>query len=148
MQVLRPYSLAIAFVAILSACGGDAAESTVEAPQPTVAAIPTSPSSSAPSPPAPSPTAPSPTVVSEISLIPSEELAAWGTDTRTLAFASPNGLAIDTDGFIYTTEFQGNRIRKFSPNGELILEWGTSGSGQHTSPNSHGRTEHRRVLGG
>ena len=64
----------------------------------------------------------------EVTIIPSEELAVWGLDRPTLSFASPNGLAIDADGFIYTTEFRGNRIRKLSPDGELILEWGSSGS--------------------
>ena len=64
----------------------------------------------------------------EVTIIPSEELAVWGLDRSTLSFVGPNGLAIDADGFIYTTEFRGNRIRKLSPDGEFILEWGSSGS--------------------
>ena len=64
----------------------------------------------------------------EVTIIPSEELAVWGLDRSTLSFDGPNGVAVDADGFIYTTEFRGNRIRKLSPDGELILEWGSTGS--------------------
>jgi DNA-binding beta-propeller fold protein YncE len=113
VQVLRPYLLAITFAAILVGCSGGDLDSTAISSTPNVAILGTAPTAAP---------------ISEITAIASSELAAWGTDTRNLAFASPNGLAIDADGFIYTTEFQGNRVRKFNPNGDLLLEWGTSGS--------------------
>jgi DNA-binding beta-propeller fold protein YncE len=121
VPTLRPYILATAIVAVAVACGGGDVKSQAQSSLPALTATAAFLRSPA---------------VSEITVIPTEELAAWGTDTRTLAFASPNGLAIDADGFIYTTEFQGSRVRKFNPSGELLMEWGTSGSsdGMFQSP--------------
>ena len=45
-------------------------------------------------------------------------------------------MAIDADDNVYTTEFQGNRVQKFSPEWELLNQWGSEGSedGQFLNP--------------
>ena len=65
------------------------------------------------------------------------EIKGWNIDNNPgILWAKPNGIAIDSDGNIYTTEFQGNRVRKFNSNGELLLEWDGSGfaDGQFNAP--------------
>ncbi|MHB0996911.1 MAG: FG-GAP-like repeat-containing protein [Elusimicrobiales bacterium] len=39
------------------------------------------------------------------------------------------GIATDSDGNIYLSDFYEHAIRKFSPDGSLLLRWGTNGSG-------------------
>ena len=53
-----------------------------------------------------------------------------------LSFDAPNGIAIDAEDNVYTTEFQGHRVRKFTPEGELLVEWGGLGTepGQFIRP--------------
>ena len=53
-----------------------------------------------------------------------------------ITFKSPNGVAIDLNDNVYTTEFRNNRIQKFSSNGELLLQWGSTGTenGQFLNP--------------
>jgi prepilin-type N-terminal cleavage/methylation domain-containing protein len=50
----------------------------------------------------------------------------------------PYGVATDSQGYVYVTEGWGNRIDKFDPNGNVLLSWGTTGSGngQFNMPNS------------
>ena len=40
----------------------------------------------------------------------------------------PRGIVVDLDGFIYLSEWDGDRILKYDPDGKLILSWGMSGS--------------------
>ena len=65
-----------------------------------------------------------------------EEVATWGNGADGLSFNAPNGIAIDAADHVYTTEFQGHRVRMFTPEGELLAEWGGLGSelGQLRSP--------------
>lgn len=51
-------------------------------------------------------------------------------------FMGPNAIVIDSEDNIYTTEFMGNRVQKFAPDGELIIAWGSEGSddGQFRNP--------------
>ena len=51
-------------------------------------------------------------------------------------FQGPNGVAIDVDDNVYTTEFMGNRVQKFNQAGELLTTWGSEGSedGQFRNP--------------
>ncbi len=65
-----------------------------------------------------------------------EEVARWGDDGDEIRFNSPNGIAIDAADNVYTTEFRGNRVRKFTPEGELLIEWGGVGSepGKFSAP--------------
>ena len=44
-------------------------------------------------------------------------------------FAQPEGLAIDSSGNFYVADTMNNRIEKFDPSGNFILQWGTPGAG-------------------
>jgi sugar lactone lactonase YvrE len=63
------------------------------------------------------------------------EVAVWGRDDGN-SFTAPNGVAIDAGGNVYVTEGAGDRIQKFTPNGDLITSWGGTGGepGQLTVP--------------
>ena len=53
----------------------------------------------------------------------------WGHDgSGPGEFHYPYGIALDQIGNIYVTETSG-RVQKFDPNGQYLLEWGTSGPG-------------------
>ncbi len=64
------------------------------------------------------------------------EVEGWSERTDGITWAAPNGIAIDPEGNIYTTEFRGNRVRKLDADGRLILEWGGTGTanGQFAAP--------------
>ncbi len=44
-------------------------------------------------------------------------------------FNMPEGIAVDPSGNIYVADSYNNRIVKFDPNGNLLLMWGSNGSG-------------------
>ncbi len=48
---------------------------------------------------------------------------SWGS------FALPIGLDIDPSGFLYIADVFNNRIQKFTPTGDFVSMWGTSGNG-------------------
>jgi DNA-binding beta-propeller fold protein YncE len=49
-------------------------------------------------------------------------LAQWGGDSN-LTLNDPSGLALDSAGNIYVAEYEGNRIDKLSPTGQLLATW-------------------------
>jgi DNA-binding beta-propeller fold protein YncE len=49
-------------------------------------------------------------------------LAQWGND-GSLSFDDPSGLALDAVGNIYVAEYEGNRVDKLSPTGQLLATW-------------------------
>jgi len=49
-------------------------------------------------------------------------------DSQWLGLCLPIGITTDSSGYIYVTD-QGNKIRKYDSNGNMILEWGSYGSG-------------------
>lgn len=59
-------------------------------------------------------------------------LLKWGPNSFLLpdifSLGTPNAMAVDDSGFVYTAQF-GGRIQKFTSNGNLITEWGDIGSG-------------------
>lgn len=57
------------------------------------------------------------------------QLTLWGNGAGGIDFSSPNGLAIDGDDNVYITEARGNRFRKFSPEGDQLLDVGGEGAG-------------------
>ncbi len=57
-----------------------------------------------------------------------KETAVWGEEPGGVRFAAPNGLTIDGGGHVYSTEFQGGHLRKFTPDGVLQLEVGGAGT--------------------
>jgi DNA-binding beta-propeller fold protein YncE len=53
-------------------------------------------------------------------------------------YNSPNGIAVDSHGNVYVTDYDNNRVQKFDSNGNFITKWGSEGSndgqfGQHSS---------------
>ena len=56
------------------------------------------------------------------------EVAVWGEEPGgSVDLFAPNGIAIDSDDNVYVTEFEGHRVLKFAPDGELLAEWGSEG---------------------
>lgn len=45
-------------------------------------------------------------------------------DVKDSIFYNPNGIAVDTNGFIYVCDTGNNRIEKFNSKGQFILKWG------------------------
>jgi len=69
--------------------------------------------------------------------------APFGNDEAHGKFAYPYGVAVDSEGFIYVSDFNNNRIQKFDPQGKIAKDedgedmvWGTEGrqDGQFTHP--------------
>ncbi|WP_144140857.1 peptidyl-alpha-hydroxyglycine alpha-amidating lyase family protein [Paraburkholderia sp. BCC1884] len=63
-------------------------------------------------------------------------LRAWGEDT----FQAPHGIDIGRDGMIYCTDASDHTVRKFTPEGKLLLTLGTPGE---SSPFMSGRPFNR-----
>ncbi len=119
--------LAIAVMVVFAACDEDsptptpttippAATSTrtPAPPTPTVASVPTSTATAVPT--------PVPEAPDQESADAFVEIAVWGEDPATdgISFSFPNAIAVDSSDNIYTTEFSGNRVQKFTPDGVLI----------------------------
>ncbi len=66
-------------------------------------------------------------------------LAAWGEGL----FARPHGIFIGPDEAVYCTDDLGHTVRKFTPDGRLLLTLGTSG--QHSDTGATGM-DYRTVL--
>ena len=64
------------------------------------------------------------------------EVAVWGNPDGDIRFSGPNGIAVDASDNVYVTEFQGNRVQKFTADGTLLLQWGGEGdeNGQLRNP--------------
>jgi DNA-binding beta-propeller fold protein YncE len=60
----------------------------------------------------------------------------WGYDEADGKFTYPYGVAVDSQGFIYVSDFNNNRIQKFDPRGKFKKKWGTDGrqDGQFSHP--------------
>jgi sugar lactone lactonase YvrE len=66
-------------------------------------------------------------------------LTAWGEGT----FARPHGLFIGPDDAVYCTDDHDHTVRKFSPDGRLLLTLGTSGEPSDTGATS---VDYRAIL--
>jgi len=44
-------------------------------------------------------------------------------------FIDPRGVAVDAEGFVYVSEYDGNRVQKFTSAGVYVSQWGTGGTG-------------------
>ena len=56
---------------------------------------------------------------------------AWGSKGSDEGqFLEPAGVAVDSSGNVYVSDFSNNRIQKFTGNGTFISKWGSSGSGE------------------
>jgi tripartite motif-containing protein 71 len=61
----------------------------------------------------------------------------WGTQgTGNGQFYEPWGVAVDSSGNVFVTEYLNHRVQKFNNNGGFIRKWGTpgTGNGQFDSP--------------
>jgi NHL repeat len=64
---------------------------------------------------------------------------AWGSHgTKDGRFQGPEGVAIDSSGNVYVTDFANGRVQKFDSNGNFIAKWGSQGTGdgQFDNPGS------------
>jgi len=90
--------------------------------------------------PSPSPTSdvqPSDGAAGEVPVF--REIAVWGQDPDgDVHFSSPNGIAIDSVGNVYVTEFRGHRVQKFTADGTLLLQWGSQGGQEEQFRNPTG----------
>ena len=108
------FLLPVVISVVLAACSGPE-----RIPAPSPAAVP---------PPTPTltPFQPSPTTAPQEPRW--EEVGRWGDGAAGVEFNGPNGIAIDAEDQVYTTEFRGNRVQKFTPEGVPLGEWGGPGS--------------------
>jgi sugar lactone lactonase YvrE len=57
-------------------------------------------------------------------------ITQWGTKgTGNGQFEFPNGIAVDSSGNVYVTDYGINRVQKFDSTGVYITKWGNYGSG-------------------
>ena len=72
-----------------------------------------------------------------------EQGGPWGEDEAYGKFSYPYGVAVDSAGYIYVSDFNNNRIQKFDPRGKIVTDedgepvvWGTAGrqDGQFNNP--------------
>ena len=57
-----------------------------------------------------------------------QQTAIWGGEAGGVQLESPNGLAVDAAGYVYSTDFQSGYLRRFSPDGIVDIEVGGSGT--------------------
>ncbi len=59
-----------------------------------------------------------------------------GYDEAPGQFVYPYGVAVDSQGFIYVSDFNNNRVHKFDAKGKFVMMWGTEGrqDGQFSRP--------------
>jgi DNA-binding beta-propeller fold protein YncE len=60
----------------------------------------------------------------------------WGYDEADGKFTYPYGVAVDSEGRIYVSDFNNNRLQMFDHRGKFLIKWGTGGrqDGQFNRP--------------
>ena len=60
----------------------------------------------------------------------------FGYDDAPGKFVYPYGVAVDSKGFIYVSDFNNNRVHKFDAKGKFVIMWGIQGrqDGQFSNP--------------
>ncbi len=60
----------------------------------------------------------------------------WGYDEADGKFSHAYGVASDSRGYIYVSDFNNNRLQMFDPRGKFVMKWGTAGrqDGQFSHP--------------
>jgi len=117
---------------LVAACSDDDDTGGESSPSGTAASEATTPAASeATAPPTATATAgPASGVLEELLELSSgfDQVSVWGRDPGGVRLEAPNGLTIDAAGNVYVTEFQGGHLRKFSPDGELLLDAAGAGA--------------------
>lgn len=71
--------------------------------------------------------------------------ARWPDVPEAWYFSQPVGIAVDPSGNIFVVERDSRKIKKFDSEGNLLLEWGSAGSGDaHPSPHRRRSPRHWR----
>ena len=62
--------------------------------------------------------------------------AAFAAEQAKPVPPAPAGIAVDSDGNVYVSDYALDRVVKFGPEGTVLAQWGSSGSalGQFNSP--------------
>ncbi len=62
--------------------------------------------------------------------------APFGYDEAPGKFIYPYGVAVDSQGYVYVSDFNNNRIHKFDSKGKFVMMWGIQGrqDGQFSNP--------------
>ncbi len=56
-------------------------------------------------------------------------MAAWGSHGQDDGqFIAAQGIAVDTEGYVYVADGRAARVQKFSPQGEFVAKWGSKGN--------------------
>jgi len=63
-------------------------------------------------------------VSAETNYVYSTEWGSYGTGNG--QFKIPNGVAVDSEGYVYVTDFRNQRTQKFTSDGIFITQWGPS----------------------
>ena len=59
-------------------------------------------------------------------------LASWGEGV----FAKPHNVRVSPDGFLYCSDLRDHTVRKFAPEGELVMTLGTANAPSDTGAES------------
>src|SRR5579863_3739446 len=53
----------------------------------------------------------------------------FAADSTAPSSPAPAGIAVDSDGNVYVSDYAQDRVVKFGPDGTVLAQWGGSGSG-------------------
>lgn len=78
---------------------------------------------------------PASALAADVQAPPDAEAAADVADEQAMASAlatdapAPSSLAVDAEGGLYVTDYAGDRVLKYAPDGTLLAQWGSRGRG-------------------
>jgi DNA-binding beta-propeller fold protein YncE len=72
----------------------------------------------------------------------------WGNDEAEGKFSIPYGVAVDSQGHIFVSDFNNNRLQMFGIRGKFVMKWGTEGrqDGQFSHPAGLAIDSHDRLY--
>ncbi len=60
---------------------------------------------------------------------PATQAGSLARSSSTTSPPAPSGIAVDGDGNVVATDYTGNRVLKYGPDGTVVLQWGGYGTG-------------------